>query len=217
MEDSQYISKNVRIWGSGNWTIINAYNVNDGNEQFPNSIHVSNGTVYVNGRRVFPTGNPSRGPSQRITFEVTEFPNLPDGFYVTLTLNDRDNDGTLIRTKILSSRDPELNKKTFSFDVQNPKESTITCKLKRTALFGLVKFTEKKQKTKLVNIGNKVIQLLTNFKVAVLRVQVIEPFDAQEKKMELANKKKKEERKLKERLEFCERNGIDPYVLFGSQ
>ena len=68
-----------------------------------------------------------------------------------------------------------------------------------------------------MNIGNKAIQLLANFKVAVLRVQVIEPFDVQEKKMKLANKKKKEERKLKERLEFCERNGIDPYVRFGSK
>lgn len=171
MENFQNISKNVRIWGSGNWTIINAYHVNDGNEQFPNSIHVSNGTVYVNGRRVFPNENRSRGPSQRITYKVTEFPNLPDGFYVTLTLNDRDNDGTLIRKKILSSRDPKLNKKTFSFDVQNPKESTITCKLKRTALFSLVNFTEEKQKTKLVNIGNKVIQLLANFKVAVYKTE----------------------------------------------
>jgi 3-deoxy-D-manno-octulosonic-acid transferase len=64
-----------------------------------------------------------------------------------------------------------LNKKTFSFDVQNPKESTITCKLKRTALFGLVKLTKKKQKTKLVNIGNKAIQLLANFKVAVNKTE----------------------------------------------
>ena len=52
---------------------------------------------------------------------------------------------------------------------------------------------------------------MTDFKVSVV-TQVTE---VKETKREIA-KKKREKRKLKERLAFCEKNGIDPYVRMGS-
>ena len=143
------------------------------------------------------------------TFKVTKFPNLPDPYYITLNLNEPVN-GKIRKTKIISTRDPQWNKKSFSFYVRNAEDATITCKLKRKALLGLKKSTKKVKTTKLINNG-KEFQLLTDFKVAVV-TQVTE---VKETKRELA-KKKREKRKLKERLAFCEKNGIDPYVRMGS-
>ena len=56
---------------------------------------------------------------------------------------------------------------------------------------------------------------MADFKVAAVRIHEIEPFDFKERKRELA-KNKKEERKLKGRLIFCQQNGIDPFVRIGS-
>jgi hypothetical protein len=152
--------------------------------------------------------------SKRFTFKVTEFPSLPDDSYITLRLNDRYN-GKIIKRKIISTRDPHWNQKSFSFDVRNAGAATITCKMKvlvkrKARLLGVMmkKSTERRRETKLVNNGNRIEQLLANFKVAVVRIKDIEPFDVE--------KKKREERKLKERLAFCEQNGIDPYVRMGS-
>ena len=99
-------------------------------------------------------------------------------------------------------------------DVHNTEDATVICKLKRKALLGLQTLTEDVKEIQLVNNGSE-IQLLTGFKVAVIRSYVIEPFDIKKRKRELA-KEKKEERKLKERLAFCKKNGIDPYVRIGS-
>jgi hypothetical protein len=143
------------------------------------------------------------------TFKVTKFPNLPDPYYITLNLNEPVN-GKIRKTKIISTRDPQWNKKSFSFYVRNAEDATITCKLKRKALLGLKKSTKKVKTTKLINNG-KEFQLLTDFKVAV----VTQLTEVKETKRELA-KKKREKRKLKERLAFCEKNGIDPYVRMGS-
>jgi hypothetical protein len=74
--------------------------------------------------------------------------------------------------------------------------------------------TEDVKEIQLVNNGSE-IQLLTGFKVAAIRKYDIEPFDIKKRKRELA-KEKKEERKLKERLAYCDKNGIDPYVRIGS-
>ena len=148
---------------------------------------------------------------KRFIFKVTKLPYLPDDFYVTLHLNERDNDGKIRQTKILSSWSSQ---KPFSMDVHNTEDATVICKLKRKALPGLQTLTDDVKEIQLVNNGSE-IQLLTGFKVAVIRSYVIEPFDIKKRKRELA-KEKKEERKLKERLAFCKKNGIDPYVRIGS-
>ena len=72
------------------------------------------------------------------------------------------------------------------------------------AHLGLKKSTEDVKHTKLLVNNGKEIQLLAGFKVAAARIHEIEPFDFKERKRELA-KNKKEERKLKERLIFCQK------------
>jgi hypothetical protein len=142
---------------------------------------------------------------KRFIFKVTELPYLSDDFYVTLHLNERDNDGKIRQTKILSSRDPQWSsQKQFSMDVHNTEDATVTCKLKRKALLGLQTLTEDVKEIQLVNNGSE-IQLLTGFKVAAIRINDIEPFDIKKRKRELV-KEKKEERKLKERLAYCDKN-----------
>ena len=130
--------------------------------------------------------------SKRFTFKVTEFPSLPEDSYITLRLNERYN-GKIIKRKIISTRDPHWNQKSFSFDVRNAGAATITCKMKRKArLLGvmMMKSTERRRETKLVNNGNRIEQLLANFKVAVVRIKEIEPFDMKEKKSDFAKKKR---------------------------
>jgi hypothetical protein len=106
---------------------------------------------------------------KRFSFRVIKRPNLPAGCYLTLCLNERDNDGKIIRKKILSSRDPQWNnQKRFSFDVlikHNPEEATITTKLKKKALFGMINLTGRMKTIKLP-VNNENIELLTGFKVA---------------------------------------------------
>ena len=160
--------------------------------------------------------SPESPSPKRFSFQLTQLPYLPDGYYITLSLNERGNDGKIKKTKILSSRDPQWsNQKSFSFAVHDTEETTITTKLKRKALLCLKTFTEDARDTKLINNENE-IQLLAGFKVAAVRIHDTEPpFDIKKRKKELA-KKKREERKLKGRLASCEQYGIDPFVRLGS-
>ena len=139
--------------------------------------------------------SPSRaspeGPSspKRFTFKIRKFPNLQEGYYISLRLNELEN-GMIKKTKIISTRNPNWINKSFSFEVKNPERATITCKMKRKVLLGLIKTTEKKKKTK-VNNEKGIQQLLANFGVAVVRTRkVIKPSEVKEKKMELALKKR---------------------------
>ena len=102
---------------------------------------------------------------------MIKVPNLQGGVYLTLCLNERDNNGKITKTKILSSRDPQWsNKKRFSFNIlvkHNTQDATVTCKLKQKALLGMLKLTGKMKTTKLtVNNEQDEIELLTGFKVA---------------------------------------------------
>ena len=80
---------------------------------------------------------PESHSPKRFTFEVTKLPYLPDGFYISLRLNERQN-GKMKKTKIISlGRDPQWsNRKSFSFDVHNTEDATVTCKLKKMAHLG---------------------------------------------------------------------------------
>ena len=94
-----------------------------------------------------------------------------------------------------------------SFEVHNTEEATLTTKLKRTTLFGWLKFTvDVKETDKLVNIEGKEFELLPDLNNVD---------EVKKRKKELA-KKKREERKLKGRLASCEQYGIDPFVRMGS-
>ena len=130
--------------------------------------------------------------AKNFKFKVTEFPILPDGYYVTLRLDEPEN-GKIKKTKIFSTRNnPQWDKKSLSFVVQNPKEAIITCKLKRMAVFGLMLGTERKRKTKLEGLKEeKPIHFLRDFRV--------EPFDAKNKKKQLAPKKREETQKRHEK------------------
>jgi hypothetical protein len=94
-----------------------------------------------------------------------------------------------------------------SFEVQNTEEATLTTKLKRTTLFRWLKFTvDVKETDKLVNIEGKEFELLPD----------LNNVDEVKKRKKELDKKKREERKLKERLAYCQRYGIDPFVRMGS-
>jgi hypothetical protein len=116
-----------------------------------------------------PKSKSEKDSPKRFTFKVIKLPNLQPGVYLSLCLNERNNDGKIIKKKILSSRDPQWkNQKRFIFDVlvkNNPEDATITCKLKQTALLGMLKLTGKMKTTKLLG-SNENIELLTGFKVA---------------------------------------------------
>jgi hypothetical protein len=109
------------------------------------------------------------GSPKRFTFKVIKLPNLQAGCYLTLCLNERDIDGRIIKKKILSSRDPQWSvQKRFIFDVlvkNNPEDATITCKLKKKALFGTMTLIGRMKTTKLP-VNNENIELLSGFKVA---------------------------------------------------
>jgi hypothetical protein len=150
--------------------------------------------------------SPESPSPKRFKFQLTQLPYLPDGYYITLSLNERGTDGKMKKTKILSTRNPQSTyQKSVSFDVHNTEEATLTTKMKKTSLFGLMKFTlDVKETDKLGNMdGKDETELLPDF------------FEEKERKKELA-KKKREERKLKGRLASCEQYGIDPYVRMGS-
>ena len=153
--------------------------------------------------------SPESPSPKRFSFQLTQLPYLPDGYYINLRLNERDNNsGKIKKTKIISTH-PKWNhqQKLVSFEVHNTEEATLTTKLKRTTLFGWLKFTvDVKETDKLVNIEGKEFELLPDLN-NVDEVKKI--------KKELA-KKKKEERKLKGRLASCEQYGIDPFVRLGS-
>ena len=119
-----------------------------------------------------PKSKSEKDSPKRFTFNVIKVPNLQGGVYLTLCLNERDNDGKVTKTKILSSRDPQWsNKKRFSFNIllkHNTQDATVTCKLKQKALLGMWKLTGKMKTTKLpVNNEQDEIELLTGFKVYV--------------------------------------------------
>jgi hypothetical protein len=131
------------------------------------------------------------GPSspKRFTFKIIKFPILQEGYYISLRLNEREN-GMIKKTKIISTRNPKSINKSFSFEVKNPDMATITCKMKRKVLLGLIKSTEKKKKTK-VNNEKGIQQLLGNFGVAVVRTRkVIKPSEVKEKKNGTCKKEK---------------------------
>ena len=153
--------------------------------------------------------SPESPSPKRFSFHLTQLPYLPDGYYINLRLNERDNNsGKIKKTKIISTH-PKWNhqQKLVSFEVHNTEEATLTTKLKRTTLFGWLKFTvDVKETDKLVNIEGKEFELLPDLNNVD---------EVKKRKKELA-KKKREERKLKGRLASCEQYGIDPFVRMGS-
>ena len=153
--------------------------------------------------------SPESPSPKRFSFQLTQLPYLPDGYYINLRLNERDNNsGKIKKTKIISTH-PKWNhqQKLVSFEVHNTEEATLTTKLKRTTLFGWLKFTvDVKETDKLVNIEGKEFELLPDLNNVD---------EVKKRKKELA-KKKREERKLKGRLASCEQYGIDPFVRMGS-
>jgi hypothetical protein len=130
--------------------------------------------------------NPLRHFPRRFTFKMTKIPHFPADFYVSLRLNEREK-GKMKKNKIIIS-----NQESFSFDVRNAEDATITCKLKRTSHLGLKKSTVKKRKVNLLSMGlGREVELLSDVRIAITNIDEIMDELPQKGKHEATTKNQK--------------------------
>ena len=158
-----------------NWTLNLAPGSNlnfhpDGNLSVGNTPRSPTKKNWNSGVENTSTEIPSR---KRFTLKVTKLPDLPSNFYITIRVNEPGKDGKIIKRKIISSRDAQWNQKSFSFEVRNPKEATITTKLKKTVLLGLNKSTVKKKQILLSMSHGEELDLLEDVRIVVTNIEEI--------------------------------------------